>query len=140
MSVKAELQENEPPLNGEWYFTEVLLGSFPCETPVTLQHITRFSLCLTQLPGKPKNHPAEICISYPRALYHFDPSFVAIIDLKGQKVTESHNLKILSLSSKEEGLPYYTFPSTKINYEATTMGWRIKQTLSPKKRKIMKWL
>lgn len=76
------------------------------QKPVTLQHITRFTLCLPQLPGKPKSPPAEICLSYPRALHHFDPSFVTIIDLKGQKVTKSHNLKFLSLPSKEEGLKY----------------------------------
>lgn len=73
--------------------------------------MTRLSLCLPQLPGKPISLPAEICLSYPRALFHFDPSFVTIIDLKGQKVTESHNLKILSLPSKEDGLKH--FPSYK---------------------------
>lgn len=101
ISVKVESQEDEIPLLccSERWFTEMLLGLFSLcnawvcrlkqsddpanslQIPVTQQHISRFSICLPQLPCKPKSSPVGIHIFCSRALCHFDPS-VTITELK----------------------------------------------------------
>lgn len=81
------------------------------QIPVTLQDISRFSICLPQLPCKPNSSLVKIWL-----LCSGIALFWSLCDHKwakqDQKVTESHSMNFLSQPSKEEGTKHLcTFTS-----------------------------